>query len=112
MSNTRNMTLICEHMRKLGDPTAYVEYTGGGTATIYAGPKFINPEDDPGYGERYTLIAGPGWFEGEIGKVSLEEFYYGPDDDGFAEPNKVTAEDGDELAIAHLFMRFIKQSPH
>lgn len=64
---------------------AYVEQTGGGTATIFAGNQFID-----GYGtNRYQACAGPGWFEGPNfteARADTSEFYVGPDDDGVAEP--------------------------
>jgi hypothetical protein len=74
---------------------AYVEQTGGGTATIYAGElkargkgAAIGAEkvfDD----DRWDASAGPGWFAGPgwtRGRGGTEEFYVGPDDDGEADP--------------------------
>ena len=40
---------------------AYTEHTGGGCATIYAGPQHTDPQD----GEQYWAVAvGAGYFEG------------------------------------------------
>lgn len=60
---------------------AYVEQTGGGCATIYAGPQF---HDDEGY-KRYAAVAGPGWFNGPgwtLAAADCRDFYIGADDDG------------------------------
>lgn len=60
---------------------AYVEQTGGGTATIYAGP--THHED--GWGTRHAAAAGPGWFAGPHwtkGRGIVSDFFVGPDDDG------------------------------
>lgn len=68
--------------------TAYVEHTGGGVATIYAGAT----HDEPGYGRRYAVVAGPGWFDRDtmaVAYASSEEFCFGRDDDGEAMPTYV-----------------------
>jgi hypothetical protein len=65
---------------------AYVEQTGGGVATIYAGPQ----HEDEDEGMRWAALAGPGWFEGgsdgrslfTLPRADLADFYVGPDDDG------------------------------
>jgi hypothetical protein len=60
----------------------YVEHTGGGCATIYAGTPYTDAEGDP----RYPAIAGPGYFVGgnrsNGARFHRDECYVGPDDDG------------------------------
>lgn len=80
---------------------AYVEQTGGGCATIYAG--VLAEREEPRYrwtengreqvgtelNPRWQAVAGPGWFEGPgwtNGRATVDEFYVGPDDDGEADP--------------------------
>lgn len=75
---------IVAHLKDTFDIAAYVEQTGGGTATIYAGPT----QDEPGWGDRYAAVAGPGWFNGPgrtEGTGDSRYFFIGPDDDGSAE---------------------------
>lgn len=64
---------------------AYVEQTGGGVATIYAGPTRPDPEDPSA--RRFAAVAGPGSYGwGHRASVaSLDEFYVGPDDQGEAD---------------------------
>jgi hypothetical protein len=104
---------------------AYVEQTGGGTATIYAGWWFMNQE--PQYrwedGERiqvdaesvprFPAIAGPGWFEGPgwtKGRATVDDFYIGPDDDGEADPVTATR-DWTERDAAAAIARQVKEGP-
>ena len=64
---------------------AFVEMTGGGCATIFAGPV----HEEEGYGARYAAIAGPGWFDGPgytIARAAAHDFYVGVDDDGSTDP--------------------------
>lgn len=64
---------------------AYVEQTGGGCATIYAGPV----EKDEAGDDRYAAVAGPGWFEGPgftVARGTTGDFYIGRDDDGETDP--------------------------
>lgn len=78
-----NFDSICELLRAQGIP-AYVEQTGGGCATIYAGEPDRTDPDWP----RFAAVAGPGWFEGPgwtNGRGDTGEFYVGPDDDGESE---------------------------
>jgi hypothetical protein len=91
---------------------AYVEQTGGGCATIYAGKLSLNvnflTDDDA---ERWDCIAGPGWFQwpgghaiGEIG-----DFHVGPDDDGEDIDAVWTAgKDDNEATIAARMADFIQ----
>lgn len=81
-----------------GIADAYVEQTGGGCATIYAGPT----RHDPGEQElRYAAIAGPGWFEGYRARASSADFYIGPDDDGLSTPVTLPVT-GDERLAARV----------
>lgn len=78
---------------------AYVEQTGGGCATIYAGPT----HEEPGWGKRWACLAGPGWFDGPgwtNPKGDPNDFYIGPDDDGVAEAwsNPLRTTDATEIA--------------
>lgn len=65
---------------------AYVEQTGGGCATIYAGrtgspADLIRPE--------WIAGAGPGWFEGpgfSRGRGVVGDFWIGLNDDGETDP--------------------------
>lgn len=70
---------------------AYVEQTGGGCATIYAGEavQICEVEGEPHYNQ-YPVLAGPGWFEGPgftNPRATTAEFYIGTydsdDDDGY-----------------------------
>lgn len=80
---------VVNQLAKLGVP-AYVEQTGGGCATIYAGTPQSWPDQ---YGDRrYAAAAGPGWFEGPAwtkGRGHTDEFYFGPDDDGDTDGDSV-----------------------
>lgn len=74
-----NMTLIAQFIVE-GGQHAYVEMTGGGCATIYAGPTHIDPKD-PDYGPRYALVAGPGVY-GKESYAEMSDICYGLDDSG------------------------------
>lgn len=83
----------------------HVEQTGGGVATIYAGPPYIDTE---GF-TRYPAVAGPGWFEGSgftDPRADLDEFCVGPDDDG----ETVTELDADGTVdqVASLITKQVK----
>lgn len=100
-----SMDRIVAYLREAGVQNASVEQTGGGCATIYAGPVSRDAAGD----ERYALIAGPGWFEGPgftNAWISFGDFAYGPDDDGDTAPLFIT--EGDERAIAQTFVAFIQ----
>lgn len=75
-----DMQAVAEIVSRAGVP-AYVEQTGGGCATIYAGVTYKDSEGD----ERFPAAAGPGWFAGphfSQPRASLYEFGVGPDNDG------------------------------
>lgn len=86
---------------------AYVEQTGGGIATIYAGKI---SEDG-----KWDCLAGPGWFTvpGWAAPVaSLAEFYVGADDDGDEPPAWTATVDDDALTIAAKIASFIHELDH
>lgn len=59
-----SMERVVEILKSWGDDSAYVEQTGGGCATIYAGGVLGTVKD---YGEDaqvWGCLAGPGWFDG------------------------------------------------
>lgn len=65
--------------------SAYVQQTGGGTATIYMGDEMpeLNCGDDDC--PHYVLAAGPGVFSWNADEPSIGtfgDFCYGPDDHG------------------------------
>jgi hypothetical protein len=98
------IALILRRDHGLAD--AYVEQTGGGCATLYAGqvgyhectcPNTgkLGPHDDGcpvparGGSPRYGSCAGPGWFTGPAwtgARADLDDFYVGPDDQGETSP--------------------------
>jgi hypothetical protein len=83
---------------------AYVEQTGGGVATIYAG----DTRTEAGT-EYYAVAAGPGRFSGprwSEARGDDEDFCVGPDNDGSAPNDAYTACKGmDEAAIAAEIVR-------
>jgi hypothetical protein len=83
--------------------TAFVDQTGGGTATIYAGLTHADAAGDL----RYAACAGPGEYGwgARPSTAIVEEFYVGLDDDGESDAvdvNDVGAHD--EAAIADLII--------
>ena len=75
--------------------SAYVEQTGGGCATIYAGEQRIHggstagPNRRIGGGKRWDACAGPGWFVGPgwtSPRADRSDFAIGIDDDGESDP--------------------------
>jgi hypothetical protein len=89
-----NMDEVCALLHYHLGVQAYVEYTGGGCATIYAGGTFRNygeagdSDETPIYRQR--ALGGAGWFTSPMGKGdpqqqalgSWHEFVVGKDDDG------------------------------
>lgn len=69
---------------------AYVAQTGGGVATIYAGPTRPDPDiQSVAWGDvRYAAIAGPGTYGWGVkpSTASLDDFFVGVDDQGEADP--------------------------
>jgi hypothetical protein len=72
-----SMDAVVELLRERGVANAHVEQTGGGVATIFAGPTY----EEPDYGTRYAVCAGPGRY-GPPNVADTTDFYVGPDDDG------------------------------
>lgn len=85
-----NMDEVCALLHYHLGVRAYVEYTGGGCATIYAGS--ARQVDGETFGDgtpvyRYPCLGGPGWFTGPMGGArtttvgDYTDFYVGPDDE-------------------------------
>lgn len=73
---------VVEAVTRQGIP-AYVEMTGGGVATIYAGEREEVIVDGLRYME-HPIAAGPGWFEGPnytLGTATTDDFYIGRNND-------------------------------
>jgi len=101
-----DLDLVVAQLGELHGVSAFVEQTGGGVATIYAGPirrqsaectcprsETLTEHDAEcpvpagGYA-RYAAIAGPGvygWGQGPS-TADLGDFYIGADDDGETDP--------------------------
>lgn len=78
MTASIDMQRVADMLRERGFANAYVEQTGGGCATLYAGPT----REEEGWGERYAVAVGPGWFDGpgwSNPKCSTSECWIGPD---------------------------------
>ena len=101
-SEKRSLSQIAVFLEKNGVTPAFVEQTGGGVATLFA--EFSHNED--GYGDRYKLVAGPGWFEAGEGFIDFGDFAYGPDDDGESSPLYIT--EGSEEEIAGVFFAYVR----
>jgi hypothetical protein len=70
---------------------AYVEQTGGGCATIYAGEAYPDPASDHPADMLWPAVAGPGWFEGPAwtrARALLSDFSIGVDDQGVTMPTE------------------------
>lgn len=82
--NDISLADVVDALRVLEVP-AFVDHTGGGTATLFAGPP--NKESEG----RWTVAVGPGWFaEDRSPWASTVDLYVGPDDDGEAAIEGVT----------------------
>lgn len=84
MSTDLNLDTIAHLLRtEHGVANAYVEMTGGGVATIFAGPT----REEADYGTRYAAVAGPGTFRYDGPSTGdLIEFAIGADDYGDTDP--------------------------
>ena len=93
-----DMNRICEEIEAKG-VSAYVEMTGGGVATIYAGNDHA-----------VCILAGPGAFAGDA--YTLPE----ADSEGFAvsredgSEGEVVSPDADETAIATLILAYVQRA--
>lgn len=75
---------------KLAGVDAYVEHTGGGCATIYAGGKHTVTWSDGQVDERHDVAAGPGTYGSNT--ATTAEFFVGPNDDEGGEHADITDE--------------------
>lgn len=79
-----SMDAVVAILKSKGVDNAYVEQTGGGCATIFAGPT----HEEPDYGKRYAVAAGPGAYGFHDGTQwhdsvgHTDEFCIGADDYG------------------------------
>jgi hypothetical protein len=81
-----NMRRVVKLVHERG-MAAMLEHTGGGVRTIFAGPV----RHEPGFGDRWAAVAGPGVVEGEARYVGHPvDFYVGPNDSGEAIPLTVS----------------------
>lgn len=103
MADSLNMDTIAQYLRDAGYSNAYVEMTGGGCATIYAGPTF----EQPNYGTRYFLVAGPGSF-GDPSWSDAGDFTFSMDLDEQPVTYYTTPED-DERSTADRMIAFLKR---
>lgn len=88
-----NMDRVVELLHGKGVDNAYVEQTGGGCATIFAGPTF----EEPDYGTRYAACAGPGrygWTSDVASMGHTDEFCVGADDYGDGPHKYLHEQDG------------------
>jgi hypothetical protein len=69
---TFSMTEVCHIVMREGI-TCYIEHTGGGVMTIFAG-KLVG---EVGHGALWTVAAGPGHQVDRIVVASTEDFYVG-----------------------------------
>lgn len=94
---TLNLDRIVELLHAQGHTEASVEQTGGGTATIYAGP--LVPHKEYPDIETHAIAAGPGWFEGPWwtnGRATSDEFFIGRNNEfegAFTDVPKITNEE-------------------
>lgn len=111
-ANEIDLDALAAAVRDLGFH-AYVEQTGGGCATLFAGEEHPDAHGD----KRWDAGAGPGWFDGpgwtnaraSIGQGG--DFCVGPDDDG-DDPESVSwIQPGASLAdIAALIAAQVRRS--
>lgn len=116
LPRTLSMDLVVDAIESCGIP-AYVEQTGGGCATIFAGWRSCRLTDhDEQWTElcdscRWTVGAGPGWFEGPgwtLGRAYWSDFYIGRDDDAltddFTTPDELRAHDETQIGARIVAM--------
>lgn len=116
MTQTVDMDAVVAALKARGF-TAYVEQTGGGTATIYAGPTYYDPDEQY---DRYAAAAGPGWFEGfgwTIARGNLADFALGHDDNGFTDPIIPTTNDPERIAeliarVVACYVQYVYTGEH
>ncbi len=95
---------LADAVRQRTGAEAYVEQTGGGCATLYAGPQWTDEHGD----QRYSVVVGPGWFDGpgwRHGYASYEECHVSRDDDvtpGFEMPKGASIDQMADLITAEV----------
>jgi hypothetical protein len=75
---------------------AFVEHTGGGMATIFAGRSYLIEDE-----ARFQCLAGPGWFEGPDfteARGDTTDFFVGVDDVD-SNDYKVPADEDDAVRL-------------
>jgi hypothetical protein len=102
MTTTIDLDAVVAALDALGID-AHVEQTGGGTATLFAGPTHLDDAGDP----RFAACAGPGWFAGASGidgpaVADLAEFYIGPADPESFDNDTVEPNTTDPTALADI----------
>jgi len=103
--HTIDLDKVCRILKSRYNVASYVEQTGGGCATIYAGARIPDGDGE----ERFQACAGPGWFEGpgwSNGRANTADLSVGPDDDGQADP-VVADPDWDEQRVALEIVKVI-----
>jgi hypothetical protein len=113
---------VCRILRERGIH-AEVAQTGGGTATLYAGPthKFEDEDDETMRGlDVYAVAAGPGWFDGPgwtRSKFSTAEFVVGHDhpygEDAYENvPAASTAASVADLVVKYVRADAVRREAH
>lgn len=104
-TNVIDFDKVVDGLKERGIP-AYVEQTGGGTATIMVGEqktRTVMGVDEDG---RYDVLVGPGWFEGPMGFINgrgdTGDLSIGPDDDGVADYTQAEADWTEAEVIAEV----------
>jgi hypothetical protein len=92
---------------------AEVAQTGGGTATLYAGPThpYWMPNDTLHGVDLYAAAAGPGWFEGPgwtRSCFSTAELVVGHDDPYGEDDYENVPEDATAAVVADLVEKYVK----
>lgn len=121
---TINLDMIVDRLHAHGCD-GYVEMTGGGCATIYAGPTrdmTTRIGGDDGRVVNYkvwAVLAGPGWFEGPgytLPRADVLDFYIGQDSEYVGrdvDSDYIRPHTTDPDAIARLIIATIpKETTH
>lgn len=99
---TLDMDEIVRHLNRVHGIHAFVDHTGGGTVTIYAGAFYTDPDDSSI--AHWMAAAGPGWFTGPGRSkpvADTDEFDIGPGGDVHArECVRLTAHATERTAAA------------
>jgi hypothetical protein len=92
---------------------ATVAQTGGGTATLFAGPMHVYAKGDPTMDgvEFAAAAAGPGWFEGPAwtrSKFSTAELSIGHDDPYGEDAYELAPVDATATVVADLVEKYVR----